>query len=398
MRAYLRANAFKAVTTADFEKAMARASGRDLTTFFRQWVYRAGFPAFRVSAVYDSLAGTVTWSAKEVQPMDSLTGTFDVDADVVAWTDSAGPPTRGVLRIRGDTGALVMRVPSAPVGLRFDDGGWIPCVADFPRSAAMLAFQLRHDPDVLGRIEAVDVLSERRDEPAVLTVLAEAARRDGNWGVRQRAVAALGTMADDSAAAAALLEATRDRDARVRQGAAAALRAAKAARAAVVARLEDLQVDTSVDVRSAALGSLTALDSAAGWRAAREALGVTTWLDGERANAVVALHSIPGDSAWVLTARYLGPDASRYAREAAIRSLMARVRSAAEAARLAGELAPVLDADAASVRTLAAQALGALGQSASIAPLNARRAVETDDGVRAAIDAALATIGGGRGP
>ena len=41
IRAYTRAYMGKSVTTTDFQTAMERASGTDLTDFFRQWVYSA---------------------------------------------------------------------------------------------------------------------------------------------------------------------------------------------------------------------------------------------------------------------------------------------------------------------------------------------------------------------
>jgi hypothetical protein len=79
-------------------------------------------------------------------------------------------------------------------------------------------------------------------------------------------------------------------------------------------------------------------------------------------------------------------------REAAIRSLMGRVHLMQREAELAGLLAPLLDAGELGTRLTAAQALGALGQAASVPVLEARRAVEADDLVRAAIDQALATL------
>jgi len=53
LRAYTRANVGRAVTTADFQSAMERASGRSLEAFFRQWVLAA--PGEGVAAVPASL-------------------------------------------------------------------------------------------------------------------------------------------------------------------------------------------------------------------------------------------------------------------------------------------------------------------------------------------------------
>ena len=48
-----------------------------------------------------------------------------------------------------------------PLSVRFDQGGWLLKTLDFERPAEMLRYQLRHDPDVLGRIEAAEALGKK---------------------------------------------------------------------------------------------------------------------------------------------------------------------------------------------------------------------------------------------
>jgi len=42
LRAFTRDNAYGTVTSADFQRAMERASGRDLSAHFAEWVYDKG--------------------------------------------------------------------------------------------------------------------------------------------------------------------------------------------------------------------------------------------------------------------------------------------------------------------------------------------------------------------
>jgi aminopeptidase N len=46
LRAYLTDNAYGTGTTEAFESAMESASGKDLTGFFREWVYGVGYPTY----------------------------------------------------------------------------------------------------------------------------------------------------------------------------------------------------------------------------------------------------------------------------------------------------------------------------------------------------------------
>ena len=112
MRSYTRTNALGSVTTDDFQRAMERASGRDLSTFFAQWVHGAGVPAFQVSHAFDSSTRTLSVVARQVQPRDSLTGLFDADVDIEVQTD--GGPVSGVLAVRGAESTLTLPLPAAP--------------------------------------------------------------------------------------------------------------------------------------------------------------------------------------------------------------------------------------------------------------------------------------------
>lgn len=55
LRNYLEAHAFQTARTTDFKAAMEAASGRDLTSFFNEWVYGVGYPQYET-----------TWTARAV--------------------------------------------------------------------------------------------------------------------------------------------------------------------------------------------------------------------------------------------------------------------------------------------------------------------------------------------
>jgi aminopeptidase N len=375
------------VVSDDLRAAFEQVSGRDFKPFFDKWVYGAGFPVFQVSYSYDSSAHRVTIDAREVQQRDSLTGYFDPDVDVEILTD--GAPVRGVVQVRNGAGRESFTVASAPRSIRWDKGNWLLDLTDFPRPTVMLAWQLAHDDDVVGRVEAVDLLAKRTDELVARRALI-AATRDAAHAVRARAVGALRSQAGAPMVADAILTASRDSDARVRQAALKALVDVHSAAAVARAR-EAATSDPSLINRGSALLTLAALDGNAALDVVKSALASDSWLDLSRTQAVTALGTIDSPTSLPTLMRYIGAGTARNTRVAAIDALTAR--AAGHEAEVAAAIEPLLNVDDdIFVRIEAAGALGELKQQSSIAALEARRKVEAESRVINTIDAALAAI------
>jgi aminopeptidase N len=318
MNHYTTKNAYGTVITSDLRKAFEETTGKDYRAFFDQWVYGAGFPVFQVSSLYDRAAGRLVISAKEVQPRDSLTGYFDVDVDVEARTDSG--VVRFVVPVRNGTGEAGTNLKAPPRSIRWDKGNWILDLTDFPRSTAMLQYQLVNDDDVLGRIEAVDLLAQRPADQTALNALILATRNDRFWAVRSRAVNAIGIWGSDSTKATippmrgvtmALLAATRDPDARVREQAARALGeltlSGTVARDVVVRLHEVARRDSNLIVRGAALASDIRLEKNAALPLAKQLMATDVWQSVIRAPAINALKAVGTPEALELAQQYSPP-------------------------------------------------------------------------------------------
>jgi aminopeptidase N len=316
---YVNSHAYDNVVSDDLRKAFEETTGRDLKPFFDEWVYGAGFPVFQVSSTYDRAARRLVIDAHEVQARDSLTGFFDVDVDVEIRTDS------GVVRfsvpVRNGTGEAGANLKAPPRSVRWNKGDWILDLVDFPRSTAMLQYQLVNDDDVLGRIEAVHALAERPADRRALDALQRAARNDRFWAVRARAVDALGAWGSDSSRATAppirpitetLVAATRDLDSRVREEAAAALGtlAVGGAMARDVAiRLRQLaRDDASYIVRGVALAGDIRVERDAALPLAKQLMALDLWQDVIRRPAVVALKAIGTPEAQQLAQQFSTSD------------------------------------------------------------------------------------------
>ena len=319
MNHYTTSHAYNNVVTDDLRKAFEETTGRDYKTFFDQWVYGAGFPVFQVSSLYDRAANRLVISAKEVQPRDSMTGWFDVDVDVEARTDAGN--VRFVVPVRNGTGEAGANLKAPPRSIRWDKGNWILDITDFPRSTAMMMYQLVNDDDVLGRIEAVDVLADRPADENAVDALIGATRNDRFWAVRARAVDAIGAWGRDSTRAAlavmrtvsnALVAATRDPDARVRESAAAALGriaiTGTTARDVAIRLREIARTDPNFIVRGAALGADIRMEKNAAIPFAKQLMQQELWENVIRGPAINALKSVGTAEALALVQEYPSAD------------------------------------------------------------------------------------------
>ena len=316
---YTTSHAYENVVTDDLRKALEETTGRDLKAFFDQWVYGAGFPVFQVSSNYDVLTRRLTIDAREVQARDSSTGFFDVDVDVEARTDSGS--VRFVVPVRNGTGEAGVNLKAPPRSIRWDKGNWILDLSDFPRSTGMLQYQLVYDDDVLGRIEAVELLSERPTDRNALDALRRAARNDRFWAVRARAVDALGAWGSDTSRAGAspmravtdaIMAATRDNDSRVRQSAVNALGSlvvsGVAARDAAIRLRQLARDDPSYIVRGAALAGDIRIERNAALPLAKQLMAAQLWEDVIRKPALTALKAIGTPEAEQLAQQFATSD------------------------------------------------------------------------------------------
>lgn len=114
LRRFYEQHAGSNISTADFQKAMELAGDTDLSTFFQQWLYKPGWPEYRVSWQWDPLTSAVEISVHQTQSC----GLFDMPAEIRI---SAGD-RRAVQMVRIHEAGQVFRVPFPvkPAAVEFD--------------------------------------------------------------------------------------------------------------------------------------------------------------------------------------------------------------------------------------------------------------------------------------
>jgi aminopeptidase N len=204
IKAYLERYREKEVITADLERTLEEVTGRSMAQFFQQWIYSGGYPAFEVNYSWDNEQKLAKVKIKQTQKIDDLTPCFVTPVDL-AFTvpvskkavDGQAQETQVVSKrvLVGEDGQIEQSfyfpLEREPLMVRFDPDGWLLKTLKFERSTQMLQYQLQHDPDVLGRIEAAESLGDK-DEMEAVAALGVALNHDPFWGVRSIAAAALG--------------------------------------------------------------------------------------------------------------------------------------------------------------------------------------------------------------
>lgn len=226
IKAYLERYRFREVITSDLERTFEEVTGRSLAQFFQQWVHQGGYPAFGVDYSWDSDHKLAKIHIKQTQQVDDLTPCFVTPVDLTftiptsdeAAKDENTSETHTIpLHVQlGEDGQVestfYLPLEREPVMIRFDPDGWLLKTLKFERSSKMMRYQLAHDADVLGRIEAAEALGEQGGDENI-QALQTALFNDAFWGVRVAAAKALGTIGSENAQSI-LLHALQELDAR----------------------------------------------------------------------------------------------------------------------------------------------------------------------------------------
>jgi aminopeptidase N len=242
------------VVTEDFRIAMEEVSGRDLSGFFRQWIYGAGFPEFDVSYEWNSAEEIIEIKVNQVQKILPAVGLFDVP--LIIEIIYGKEKLTDTVRINKKENSFRYNIESKPDLVRFNKYGWILCKVNFEKSLDELVYQLLYDDDVLGRYTAAGNL-DKFGKYAV-PYLKRALVRENFYGVRMRIVEYLKEIGGDDALEL-ILFASNDFDGRVREAAVKALAVFSYEKVGTLL-IDKLKYETNDYVKGAAAYSIGAVE------------------------------------------------------------------------------------------------------------------------------------------
>ena len=193
---YCDKNQGRSVTTEDLQRAIEESTGQNMDWFFHQWVYKGGHPEFKVTFEWDEDTYVAQLTVSQTQTPDELTPIFRGPVQV-AYVTSQGRKTLKI-NVSQKEQTFYFPLDEKPRMVQFDPGYWCLKTLDFTKPKEMLMYQVEHDDDVIGRIEAAQGLA-KIGGPGCVDALKDAVLNDVFWGVQVQAAKALGTMTSESA-------------------------------------------------------------------------------------------------------------------------------------------------------------------------------------------------------
>ena len=107
------------VWTDDFRKEMESAGDIDLSAFFRQWLYRPGWPEYRLEWDWDGTDRSVKIRILQTQHSDP----FDMPLDIVLSSENRKETRR--VRIKDRDSRFRIPLPWPPASVEIDPDGWV---------------------------------------------------------------------------------------------------------------------------------------------------------------------------------------------------------------------------------------------------------------------------------
>lgn len=122
---YLNRHKFKNAVTDDLKKAMEEVSGKDLTWFFNQWIYKAGFPRLSIKQTYNPTKKRLTLAVTQTQKADSITPSAFILPMEVEIQTAKGIKTE-LIKIDKRTQSFNLQTDGKPTKVIFDKNEKIP--------------------------------------------------------------------------------------------------------------------------------------------------------------------------------------------------------------------------------------------------------------------------------
>ena len=112
----------KNALTKDFEKIMEKASGKDLSWFFKEWLYEPGLPYLDWKWNYNSEEKSLKINIKQTQPYNNI---FKMPIDLAVYSKDNSKPKIETVEIDRNENSFKLKSDFVPVKIILDPGTWI---------------------------------------------------------------------------------------------------------------------------------------------------------------------------------------------------------------------------------------------------------------------------------
>lgn len=225
---FVRDNAHKTVETIDLLRAIEKATGRNLTFLFDQYVYRGGHPDYKVAYAWDGDSKLAKVTVTQTQAKEGNNGSsselFDLKIPIgfgYIQDERFKEFKTFTVRVNEREQSFYFPLPEKPLFVSFDVGNHYLKTVSLEYSVAELKGQLEFDPDPISRIFAAEALAKKGGLEAV-KALSQALEKDQFWGVRAEVAKQLAEVKLDQAGEA-LIKGLQDENSLVRRAVVEAL-------------------------------------------------------------------------------------------------------------------------------------------------------------------------------
>lgn len=127
IRAYYRKYRDSHATVADFRRVMEETSGKDLSAFFDQWLYKPGTLKYKGNWSYDAAEKQVTLKLDQVQTDESL---FKMPIEIAVYYRGQVKPQSQIVQVEARSNVFSIKVSGEPEKVILDPEMWVLMDAD----------------------------------------------------------------------------------------------------------------------------------------------------------------------------------------------------------------------------------------------------------------------------
>ncbi|KAF7727730.1 hypothetical protein EC973_007189 [Apophysomyces ossiformis] len=193
VKLYIEQHTGKTVTTTDFQAALEKVSGLNLTRFFDEWLLSKGFPKLKGDYTYEKAENRIKIVLSQTQ-VDEANNVplfaFDLELEL---TDDQKKTYTSIVhfdREKSVTTYIPLKDGSNPSILRVDPDGRVLFTLDMTPDQDVLINTAKSAKDIVNRIRAYQELIKGGSRPA-LKAVQEIILQEPFYGVRVQAAAAL---------------------------------------------------------------------------------------------------------------------------------------------------------------------------------------------------------------
>lgn len=195
LKLYLEKNKFKNAEIHDLRLAFEEVTGEDLNWFFNQWFMSKGHPKLTITNTYDAVSKTLKLNIKQQQDLkETPLYTLPVDIDIYF----NGTKERKRIIITENNQDFKFIIPSEPELVNFDAERQLLGDKIVNLSTKEYIFQYEHAPLYGDRLEALNNLKNKMNEPGVMNLFLKAAEKDEWFELRSFALFSLENVAKEN--------------------------------------------------------------------------------------------------------------------------------------------------------------------------------------------------------